>query len=44
MEDIHYIIITKYDTYYYNNEKELDEMITIFNNANIKYKIFQEKI
>ena len=44
MEDIHYIVITKYDTYYCNNERELDEMITIFNNANIKYKIFQEKL
>ena len=44
MKDIHYIIITKYNTYYYNNERELDEMITILNNHNIKYKIFQEKL
>jgi hypothetical protein len=44
MKDIHYIVITTYDTYYCHDERELDETITLFNNANIKYKIFQEKL
>lgn len=44
MEDIHYIIITTYDTFYITSEQELVDTIHIFDNANIKYKIFQEKL
>jgi hypothetical protein len=44
MENIHYIIITTYDTHYITSEQELLDTINIFDNANIKYKIFQEKL
>ena len=44
MENIHYIIITTYDTHYITSEQELLDTIHIFDNAKIKYKIFQEKL
>ena len=44
MEDIRYIIITTYDTYYITSEQELVDTIFIFDKAKMKYKIFQEKL
>ena len=44
MEDILYIIVTNYDTYYITSEQELVDTMSIFDNAKMKYKIFQEKL
>lgn len=44
MEDILYIIVTKYDTYYITSEQELVDTMAIFDNAKMKYKVFQEKL